>query len=257
MARLTFSRFGGLCHAAELRRWRRAERRAAELDLGRLRGLRVQAQRLRAALDRFLDRANDRLALPTVGSNAIRKPPFTDWAWRPDVWRRPMSPAGLSEVPSQTAIGSELKIFHDCPVAELTVRQLRNMRESDLAPYGLSLEVFRFRGSFLSLVLELPRSAVEGLRRRHLLRLAAVVETERPVEIFARLNIRHGPNTEQIVRELPLGQAEVFVEFDLAYTEMNERRVEQLWLDLIFEGAEMNQIILRDLALTRRPRAEL
>ena len=30
-----------------------------------------------------------------------------------------------------------------------------------------------------------------------------------------------------------------------------------MWLDLIFEGAEMNQIILRDVSLTRRPRAEI
>ncbi len=65
---------------------------------------------------------------------------------------------------------------------------------------------------------------------------------EKPLEIFARLNIKHGPNVEQIVRELPLDEEEVMVEFDLAYTKMNEKRVERMWLDLIFEGAEMNQI---------------
>ena len=47
------------------------------------------------------------------------------------------------------------------------------------------------------------------------------------------------------------------VEFDLAYTKVNEKRVERLWVDLIFEGPEMNQIILRDVTLSRRPRAEL
>ena len=47
------------------------------------------------------------------------------------------------------------------------------------------------------------------------------------------------------------------MEFDLAYTKINEKRVEKLWVDLIFEGPEMNQIILRDVTVTRRPRAEL
>jgi hypothetical protein len=80
---------------------------------------------------------------------------------------------------------------------------------------------------------------------------------EKPLEIFARLNIKHGPNIEQIVRELPMMGEEVMVEFDLAYTKINEKRVERLWLDLIFEGPEMNQITLRDVTFSRRPRAEL
>ena len=47
------------------------------------------------------------------------------------------------------------------------------------------------------------------------------------------------------------------VEFDLAYTKMNEKRVEKMWIDLIFEGPEMNQITFRDVTVSRRPRADL
>jgi predicted transposase YdaD len=119
------------------------------------------------------------------------------------------------------------------------------------------MDVFQFDGSFLSLVLELPEEAVEGLKLTHLIRLDAIVEMEKPLEIFARLNIKHGPNVEQVVRELPLNEEEVKVEFDLAYTKLNEKRVERIWVDLIFEGPEMNQVILRDVTFSRRPRAEL
>ena len=87
--------------------------------------------------------------------------------------------------------------------------------------------------------------------------MTAVVETERPLEIFARLNVRHGPNTEQIVRELTLGGDSVVVEFDLAYSNLNEKRVERAWVDLIFEQPSMNQVILRDVNFSRRPRADL
>jgi hypothetical protein len=106
-------------------------------------------------------------------------------------------------------------------------------------------------------VLDLPEEAARGLRQKHLLRMDVIVEMEKPLEIFARLNIKHGPNVEQIVRELPLNEEEVMVEFDLAYSKMNEKRVERLWVDLIFEGPEMNQVILRDVTFSRRPRAEL
>jgi len=154
-------------------------------------------------------------------------------------------------------LGDEVTLFHDCRLSELSLRQLRNTRAEDLAPFGLRMDVFRFDGSFLSVVIDLPKEAVEGLQRRHLMRVDMVVETERPLEIFARLNVRHGPNTEQIVRELPLGNSETSVEFDLAYTKLNEKRAEQAWLDLIFEGPEMNQVTLRDVTFSRRPRAEL
>ena len=80
---------------------------------------------------------------------------------------------------------------------------MRNSREADLAPFGLRMDVFSFDGSFLSLVLDLPFEAVDGLTRRHLIRVDTIVEMEKPLEIFARLNIKHGPNTEQLVRELP------------------------------------------------------
>ena len=56
---------------------------------------------------------------------------------------------------------------------------------------------------------------------------------------------------------MPLGEEEVFVEFDLAYSRLNEKRVDKMWLDLIFEGPEMNQVILRDRTFSRRKRAAL
>ncbi|MDF0596029.1 DUF6478 family protein [Psychromarinibacter halotolerans] len=247
-------------HQAALRRWTRAARRAESVDLGTLRDMRARARELRRRLNKVLYIAEERLTLPLIGSDAIQKPLHCDWWYRPELWRGQVQPPGLVAVDSKTEYGEEVKVFHDCRVSELTLRQVRNTRESDLAPFGLRMDVFRFDGSFLSLVVELPEDSVQGLERRHIVRMTTVVEAEKPLEIFARLNIKNGPNVEQIVRELPITATEadeVNVEFDLAYTKMNEKRVERMWLDLIFEGAQMNQILLRDLALTRRPRAEI
>ena len=49
----------------------------------------------------------------------------------------------------------------------------------------------------------------------------------------------------------------IWLDFDMAATRLNEARVERAWLDLIFEGPEMNAITLRDVTMSRRPRAEL
>ncbi|MDQ2066884.1 DUF6478 family protein [Xinfangfangia sp. CPCC 101601] len=240
-----------------LARWRKSADRAPAMSLSALRTLRSRARQLRRELDRVIHTAEYRLALPVIGVTAIRKPMGTDWAWRPPLWRGQIPVPGFSTVPGRAAISEGVTIFHDCRRSELTVRQMRNTQEQDIAPFGFRMDVFRFDGSFLSLVLDLPAEAAEGLKLRHLIRVEAIVEMEKPLEIFARLNIKHGPNVEQIVRELPLNEAEVMVEFDLAYTKVNEKRVEKLWLDLIFEGPEMNQIILRDVTVSRRPRAEL
>jgi hypothetical protein len=244
-----------LVHQSLLRRWQRLADRAGDLGFGSLRRYRSQALALRRNLDRLIHLADHRLALPVIGSNAIHKPMGTDWAWRPMLWKGPIPVPGAAAVLSKAMICDGATVFHDCRSSELTIRQIRNARETDLAPFGVRMDVFRFDGSFLSLALDLPPEAVEGLQMTHLIRMDAIVEMEKPLEIFARLNIKHGPNVDKLVRELPLHESEVMVEFDLAYTKMNEKRVERLWVDLIFEGPEMNQVTLRDVTFSRRPRA--
>ena len=87
------------------------------------------------------------------------------------------------------------------------------------------MDVFNFDGSFLSLVIDFPEASLSSLKRKHLIRLEPIIELEKPLEIFARLNIKHGPNTERVVRELPLNDTVPMVEFDLAYTKLNEKHV--------------------------------
>ncbi len=257
MSKLGFRFLDGKTYSRSIQRWARAARMAAKTELALLRRQRTQARLLKTHLDRLIHTADERLALPMIGSTHFPKPHNADWAWRPELWRGPLPTPGFSSVQSKSTFGSEVTLFHDCKFSELTLRQLRNLHESDLAPYGLRMDVFQFDGSFLSLVIDLPPAGVDGLKRAHLLRMDAIVEMEKPLEIFARLNIRHGPNTEQIVRELPLNEENIRVEFDLAYSNLNEKRVERAWIDLIFERPQMNQVILRDLTFSRRPRAQL
>lgn len=247
--------FDRLAQRRSTHRWALAAVDADTADLGDLHSMRSKARLLRSHLDKLIGKADERLAMPAIGSANVFRPHNSDWAWRPELWRGSLRPSGISSVKTKSKLGREVALFHDCKLRELSLRQLRNLRERDIAPYGLRMDVFRFDGSFLSLVVDLPHDAIKGLRKNHLIGMNTIVETEKELEIFARLNIKHGPNTEQIICELPLTQDDTTVEFDLAYTNLNEKRVDSAWVDLIFEGPEMNQVTLRDMTFSRRPRA--
>ncbi|MGF6860583.1 hypothetical protein ABIE69_001143 [Rhodobacteraceae bacterium MBR-64] len=240
------------------RRWQQASENAATVDLETLRSQRARARALHQPIQRFLHQAEGRLALPLIDSRAMLRPDGSDWVWRPELWRGPVSPPGRATVPSRTAFGSGATLFHDCQHSELNLRQVRNTRETDLAPFGVRLDVFGFDGTFLSLVIDLPGDMAGSVRRKHVVRTDISVTLEKPLEIFARLNVKHGPNVDQVVREFARdGGGEQMVEFDLAYTKVNEKRVEKVWVDLIFEDPRMNQILLHDVTFSRRPRAEI
>ncbi len=242
-------------HRRLLTRWEAAAHTARVADNTTLRLMRREATQLRARIDAVSHVVDDRLASREAGVSTIRKPALSDWAHRPELWCAPLSPPGYAAVGNRTRIGEEATLYHDCTRSELSVRQMRNKGEADLALYGLRIDVFAFDGSFLSLVLELPENAASGLQGNHILQLDTEVETEKPLEMFARLNIKHGPNVEQIVREVPLGRELAVTEFDLAHAPLSDKRLEKLWIDIIFEGPQMNEIYMRDVTLSRRRRA--
>lgn len=238
-------------------RWARLAESVDELEAGELRVLRGEARKLRRQLDRVLQQADARLAVPTRGAGLPQMPLGTDWSWRPDLWRGPLAEPGAVAEGERTALGEGAALYHDCPLGEVVLRQVRNQSPEDRAPFGLALDVFGFRGSFLSLALTLPEAAVEGLRARHLVRAELVIDSDRPVKGFARLNVRHGPNLAQPVSALPETGREKLAEFDLAYAGLNDRRIERAWLDLILNEPAMTRVVIRDLVVSRRPRAEL
>ncbi len=238
-------------------RWMRLAETASAMDGFALRAARAEARGMRRQLDRLLQVADMRLAVPGLTAGLPQMPLGTGWSWRPDLWRGALPEPGAVASLDRTALGEGVALYHDCPLGEIVVRQIRNDRPEDRAPYGLCLDVFGFKGSFLSLAMNLPEAAVEGLKPRHLVRAEMVIDSDRPVKAFARLNIKHGPNLAQPVSSLPEQGRDKVAEFDLAYADLNDKRIERAWLDLILNDAAMTRIVIRDLVVSRRPRAEL
>ena len=248
---------GRIMQRISLLRWKHAARRASSAELATLRLQRQYARQLMLPIQELSQIAESRLALPRIGSNTFNRPAGTDWSWRPMAWRATIEPRGYAPVPDKMRIGDEVAIFHDCKQPQVTMSQKRNFRADDLAAYGLFLECYQFDGSFLSLVIDLPEAACTGLKKRHVIQLSTVIEREAPITIYARLNVKNGPNTEQVLLTLPSDTPETTIAFDLAYTQLNEKRAEKIWIDLMFDNPDMNGIMIRDLNICRYPRAEI
>ena len=241
--------------------WMRLSNDVQALGQARLRSLRDEALALRASLDRFLIRADRRAALSQAALDALYLPGGTDWRWRPGFMAAKISPRGAARPEPGTRLGDGAAIWHDCAERALILEQISNPGVTDLSPFGMRLEVFGFTGSFLSLAIDLPAEALAGLTRSHVLRLEAGIVAERPINVYARLNIGHGPNIDELTERFhtfePAMRSQQIIEFDLAYTQMNERRLDKIWLDLIFESPAMSAVELRELFLSRHLRAEV
>lgn len=230
---------------------------ADKLPPAEVKALHDQLGTIRHQLDRARMATGAALLAIRDPEDGIDRPDQCDWAFRPRPWRAPLTPVGAVSVPSPCEIGGGVKLFHDSRKSELSWRQTRNTGPGHIAPFALILDVYRFDGSFMSLVQDLPMPAVTGLTLNHMIKVGLQAELESPLEIYARLNVQHGPNCEQLVRQFAFDGNIAIAEFDLAYTRINEKRVEKIWLDLIFEAPQMNQVILRDMTVARAPRADV
>ncbi|MBP6677843.1 MAG: hypothetical protein KA156_02015 [Paracoccus sp.] len=242
------------------RQWNRLSQRVERLGPASLRRLRNEALGLRASIDRFLQGADHRALQSRAALDALQLPAGTDWRWRPGFLAAPVVPRGIVRPEPGSRLGDQTAIWHDCPERALLLEQFSSPGATDLSPFGLRLEIFGFSGSFLSLAVDLPPEALAGLTRRHVLRLETTIAVERPLGIYGRMNIGHGPNVEEIAQKFaqiePGAPHRQVIEFDLAYTEMNERRLDKIWLDLIFETPRMSAVEIHELFLSRHLRAE-
>jgi len=184
-------------------------------------------------------------------------PTATDWSCRPDLWAAPIDPKGYVPASPQTRLSGQVTLYHDCKSPGPCLRQISPARRNKPGAFALKIEVFDFDGSFLSLVLQSPSSLLEGLDKTHILRVFMQIECERPIEMSLRLNLQHGPNTEQVSKDVTLSDGGAVTEFDLAYVPFRENQIEQVWFDLFIEKPSMNAITIHDLILSRHRRAAI
>ncbi len=249
--------FGGFGLGQTLKRWQRALRMPKDLPTAELSRMAGDIRGLRDRLDVMSAQTRtELLARKVTDQDGIERPDQCDWTDRPAPWTSEMRPRGFVGLTSPQPLPGGVTVFHDATNAEFSLRQERAPEWVTGPQFGLVLEVYRSDGSFISFVQDLAGAALVGLTRNHYISIKLTADREQPVEIYARLNVQHGPNVEQIVRQVEFDGMNGAAEFDLAYSKINEKRLEKAWLDLIIEGPKMTRIALWDMVLLRAPRAD-
>ncbi len=144
-----------------------------------------------------------------------------------------------------------MSIHHDGEGANLQISKAQDRTS------GVEISFQDFPGSFFSLAFALPEEGVKSLGRQDLLRIAMHSEADESFNAYARLNLRHGPNIEQVVRMFEIGNGDSFAEFDIFYTEFENQRATGVWIDLIFNDPAGKTIKIGDPVILRRVRASL
>lgn len=249
-----FDRFGT---RIARRLWKRRLKTATSAPLHRLRRIRTDAQIQRAQLNQLIGCADERLTLPSPDSQILPPCDGASWIWRPDLWRTRIDPAGRVASQDCTVLSHDAKLFHDGADQQVVFRQLRNATAQDLAPYSARIEVFDFSGGFVSLAISPPPDGIANLTRHQILRVQMIYDAETPAQIYARLNLRYGPDTETITRRVAPQNGHHIAEFDLGFTGLHDESVDNWWLDIILENPLMTSVRLRDLVISRLMRADL
>ena len=174
-------------------------------------------------------------------------PPGTGWAWRADLRAGGAALWPGRRVAPGDRITPALKVFHaGAP------------ETAALAPgvAGLALWGEAGAGAYLSVVAAPPAEGVAGLDARRVVTLAGRARLTEARPLHARINLRHGPNTAQQGRPARLSAGSLLAEFDLAYAALSHAPVTAAWIDLILERPAGAALILTDLTVSHRPRAE-
>jgi len=172
---------------------------------------------------------------------------------RPSILSIRQNPTGHVSPLSGAELAADVSLHHDMVPPRIVTRQIQR----DEGHHDFALEVWNVQGSFVSLALAFPSEQVAKIGRDDLIRLDYSIELDQRCDVFARLNLMHGPNTEQVVRQLDLRNAGDVLEFDVHYTAFDPTRAREIWIDLIFNTRPLNRAVIRDLVISRRPRLSL
>lgn len=183
--------------------------------------------------------------------DGFQVPPKTQWAFTPALQTAVSSNGIAGHILTGTELGPHVSLHHEVEGAEFAIE-----RPEDYGT-GLVFDFSDFSGTFFSLAFALPEDGVLALGRQDLLRIILTTRAEQPFQAYARLNLCHGPNTEQIVRMIEIGAGESFAEFDIFYTEFEQKRATSAWVDLIINDPAHKRLALEQAIILRRARASL
>ena len=138
-------------------------------------------------------------------------------------------------------------VYHDCPLDEVLISQVRNLGSRFASPFGVRLEVFGFQGSFLSI--SIPVDFEAELQQEDHLMLRIELTSEVDCGSYVRLNLEKGSQKEEQTLTAEKRDKYMYAEFDLATFQTNLDGTQRVWFDLSFDNYKHNAITIRDLSV--------
>ncbi len=181
--------------------------------------------------------------------NGFVLPPKTQWGYTPPLWDSSAHEI-FGNILTGTELAKHVTLHHDGVGSNFAIRP-------PAEGIGLDFEFEQFSGSFMSIAFGFPEKAAKSIGRHDLLRISVISSADKSFQAYARLNLRHGPNNEQIIRMIDIGDGESFAEFDIFYTEFEPNRASDAWIDLIINNPANCKFSLSDVVILRRVRASL
>jgi len=196
-------------------------------------------------------------------AGGVPRPMHADWVWRPAPWTEAIACPDGAAPPDGTEWSAGIKFCHDAKAGASGAGTAPALLQAPAAagapaPFRVRVDCAGLGGaSYASLVFGLPRAVLDGLGRGHVITLHTVIEPVPDVPVFARLNLRSGPNCPQIAKRLrlPAHRGPVLCEFDLHGIFPAVRGVDHIWCDLIFARPGAARVGIDDVSFARRPRA--
>ncbi|SOH93999.1 hypothetical protein SAMN06273572_10324 [Monaibacterium marinum] len=172
---------------------------------------------------------------------------------RPSILRVLQTPSGQVSPATGTELSADVSVHHDMSPPRIVAHQMPRSQ----GRHEYALDIWNVRGNFVSLALALPPEQVSRIGKDDLIRVDYTIALEQQCDVFARLNLAHGPNVEQVIRQLDLRKQNDVLEFDVHYTAFDPTRAKEIWIDLIFNTRPLNRVVIRDIVISRRPRLSL
>ena len=195
---------------------------------------------------KFLFAYNVYLDRPTLNAKIPSLPPNTQSCYRPPLWSvRQSTP--FKRHSNRIQFQKKTALFHDCPIGDIIVRQIRNIGENISSPFGLKCDVFSFEGSYMSL--SFPVEFADELKQDDNIMLRIELDCEKSRMTYATLNIGKGAQKEVQSLTCEDDGRFIFAEFDLSQYHTNLDGSQNMWFDLSFDNYPYNEIIIRDLCL--------
>jgi hypothetical protein len=178
-------------------------------------------------------------------------PPQADWAWRPGLWREPLSPAERLARKRRSVLKVGAVLHHDAAAGSLRLIQ-RAGDGATGAPFALSLEPVGLQAGFVSLALDLPDAACRGMATHQML-VATARGDLAGIAAWLRINLVRAATTDSRTVALhPAGDVYRGA-IDLYGMPQEVMPPDRIWVDLIIDPPP-HRIAIADLQLARVPR---